>query len=153
LNIDQIVKHVEEIVSGINDGTITERESKPLANNDEQSRRNINEATKEHKLTIIKDFIESLGFQCDKTSQQKRLAKEELIERINKLKDTSIFTNSKSYHHLLGSTSKKIHQAFNENATLKSKLGFINSVIRQCGFSLILTRKQESKGNKLIIIH
>ena len=148
LNIEHMVNHIEEVVSGVNNGTITERPPKLLGNHHEPSRSNISDETKAHKLSIVKDCLESLGFQCDDISQPKRLSKEELINNINKLKDTSIFTNNKAYHHLFGSTNKKIQYIFNDDATLKSKLGFINSVLHQCGFSLIPIRKQERKGNK-----
>ena len=143
-----MVNHIEEVVSGVNDGTITERPPKLLGNHHEPSRSNISDETKTQKMSIVKDFLESLGFQCDDMSQPKRLSKEELINNVNKLKDTSIFTNNKAYHHLFGSTDKKIKYIFNDDATLKSKLGFINSVLHQCGFSLIPIRKQERKGNK-----
>ena len=148
MNIDQLIKHIEEVVSGVNNGTILERPPKLFGYNDGSNLHNISNETKAQKLSIIKDFIVSLGFEYDNISQQKRLQKEELINNINKLKDTSIFTNAKAYQELLGTTSKKIQHIFAPDATLKSKFGFINSVLRQCGFSMVLIRKQENQGNK-----
>ena len=97
LNIDQLIKQIEEVVSGVNNGTILERPPKFLGYNDGSNLHNISNETKAQKLSIIKDFIVSLGFEYDDISQQKRLQKEELINNTNKLKDTSIFTNANEY--------------------------------------------------------
>ena len=62
LNIEQMVNHIEEVVSGVNNGTITERPPKLLGNHHEPSRSNISDETKAHQLSIVKDILESWDF-------------------------------------------------------------------------------------------
>ena len=75
LNIEQMVNHIEEVVSGVNNGTITERPPKLLGNHNEPSRSSISDETKAQKLSITNGFLESFGFQCDDKSQQNQLSK------------------------------------------------------------------------------
>ncbi len=52
------------------------------------------------------------------------------------------------YHKVFGSSSSKLTKLFDEHASLKAKLGFINSVLCAFGIVLMTTRVQEQKGKK-----
>jgi len=99
------------------------------------------------KLPIIQGLLKELGFQ-HVFDNKTRYTKDEIIAKINKLKGSNIFTDAKVYHKVFGSSSSKLTKLFDEHASLKAKLGFINSVLCDFGIGLTTTRVQEQKGKK-----
>ena len=96
-------------------------------------------------MPIIRRLLKEFGFQ-HAVDNKNRYTKHEIVTKINKEKGTTIFTDAKVYHKVFGSSSKRLTELFDEHASLKVKLGFINSVLCEFGIVLMTTRVQEQTG-------
>ena len=78
--------------------------------------------------TIITELISKLGFQS-LTDTTTIYNKGEFLHYINGLKDTNIFTHDEQYYKLFSSSESKLNKIFEQEHSLKSRLGYINSVL------------------------
>ena len=65
----------------------------------------------------------------------------ELNENIDNLK------HDKANYNKLRTLMQRHQKPFNEDSTLKVKLGFVNSILRTVGTTITTCRKQKHKGN------
>ena len=99
------------------------------------------------KTSIIRELINKLGF-ADVYDTDKKYNKEEIITSINNLMNINIFTQDKDYYKMFSTSEYKLKKLFEEESSLKNKLGYINSILADFSLKISLNRKQEKKGNK-----
>ena len=92
---------------------------------------------------FIDALLTRLGFDINKRSRM--LNQQQLNENID------IITNDKLYLIKLANLNKQRHM-FNDDISLKSKLGFLNSILKDAGVKISPHRKQEHKETKQTII-
>ena len=97
--------------------------------------------------SIIEELISKLGFRSlvDTTTEYN---KEDLLNKINSLKDTNIFTHDYMYYKLFSSSKSKLDKIFKQDHNLKSRLGYINSALTNNSLRISNVRIQEREGNK-----
>ena len=79
--------------------------------------------TLQNKEEIIKDLVIMLDISGDK-----ELKNHELLENIEKLKGRNIFTYDESYYNTFNTSKARLDELFVNS--LKSKLGFINTILK-----------------------
>ena len=94
------------------------------------------------KLNIIIDVINKLG--CEDVSDKKLIERTEFETNMNKvIKESELFTNPHLVNPLFG-LNKKV----NKVESIKSFLGFVNSLFNEFGFNIKLNKKSVKINKK-----
>jgi hypothetical protein len=99
------------------------------------------------KLPLIRDLITGLGFKICLTMKQNLIKMISIIKLIH-MKNQNIFKNDDIHYKIFSSSAKKLNALFQDDDTLRAKLGYIDSILEEFNLKILLDRKQEHKGNK-----
>ena len=114
--------------------------------------RNIPRATDNHfdelqyKIPIVRELLDKLGF--DMFNGNIKYSREEFSGKINALRNTNIFKHDDVNYKMFSTSKELLDKMFVESISLKSKLGYINSVLSDFSLKTESFQLRENKGNK-----
>ena len=100
------------------------------------------------KLPVVRELITALGYE-NMFDRSTSIDRDAFTDKIKSMKGTCVFTDDKLHRRLFGTTPKALRELFDEKASLKKKLGYINSILQDFGMTVEIVRRTVEKNKQV----